>query len=66
MFDKPGFIFNVDETGLQLNNRTGYVVAQKGSKDVHAISSGEKGETISVFACCNAEGTFMPPVSIFK
>lgn len=44
MFNKPDSIFNVDETGLQVNNRTGYVVDQKGSKDVHAISSGEKGE----------------------
>lgn len=66
LFNKPGSIYNVDETGLQLNNRTGYVVAQKGSKDVHALSSGEKGETISVIASCNAEGTFLPPVAIFK
>ncbi|KAK9703819.1 DDE superfamily endonuclease [Popillia japonica] len=38
----------------------------KRNKDVHALSSGEKGETISVIASCNAEGTFLPPVAIFK
>lgn len=64
--NKPGHIFNVDETGLQLNNRPGHVLAEKGSKNVPVITSGEKGETISVISCCNAEGVFLPPYSIFK
>ncbi|CAK1598568.1 unnamed protein product [Parnassius mnemosyne] len=50
---KPSCIFNMDETGLQLNNRLGHVLA-------------EKGETITVIACCNAEGTFLPPACIMK
>lgn len=29
LFDKPGHIFNMDETGLQLNNVPGKVIAQK-------------------------------------
>lgn len=66
LIDKPGSLFNMDETGLQLNNRPEYVVAEKGSKNVAAITSGEKGETISVIACCNAEGLFIPPMCIFK
>lgn len=64
--DKPGHIFNVDETGLQLNNKPGHVLAKKGSKCVANITSAEKGETISVVACCNAEGMFLPPYCIFK
>lgn len=63
---KPSHIFNVDETGLQMNNKPGQVLAAKGSKNVSSITSGEKGETISVIACCNAEGTFLPPYVIFK
>jgi hypothetical protein len=35
-------------------------------KDVHVLTSGEKGETVSVIACSNAEGNFLPPYCIFK
>lgn len=63
---EPKCIFNMDETGLQLNNRPGHVLAKKGSKAVSTITSTEKGETITVIACCNAEGIFLPPVAIMK
>ena len=66
LFDKPGNIFNVDESGLQLNNKPDKVIAMKGSKDVHVLTSGEKGETVTLVACCNAEGNFLPPYCIFK
>lgn len=66
LFDKPGHIYNMDETGVQLNNKPGYVIAQKGSKCVQSVTSTEKGETITVIACCNAEGNFIPPTCIFK
>ncbi|XP_056641505.1 uncharacterized protein LOC130448245 [Diorhabda sublineata] len=66
LVNKPGHIFNMDVTGLQLNNKPGYVIAQKGSKNVAAITSSEKGETITVISCCNAEGFYIPPACIFK
>ncbi|XP_031355917.1 jerky protein homolog-like [Photinus pyralis] len=66
LFDKPGNVYNTDETGLQLNTKAGLVIAEKGSKAVSTISPGEKGETISVLACCNAEGGYLPPYCIFK
>lgn len=66
LIEKPGHIFNMDETGLQLNNKPGNVVAIKGSKSVTSITSGEKGETVSVLACASAEGTFLPPYCIMK
>lgn len=62
----PGSIYNVDETGLQLNNTPGKVIAEKGSKAVFQVTSAEKGETISLIVCCNAEGSFLPPRCIFK
>ncbi|XP_050293801.1 tigger transposable element-derived protein 2-like [Anthonomus grandis grandis] len=62
----PQKIFNLDETGLQLNNNPGKVVVSKGAKIVNCITSAEKGETISVLTCVNAEGTFFPPCCIFK
>ncbi|XP_060806689.1 uncharacterized protein LOC132903177 [Amyelois transitella] len=66
LFDKPSKIFNMDESGLQLNPRPGIVLAQKGSKAVCSQTSTEKGETITVIACCNAEGVFLPPACIMK
>jgi len=66
LLTKPGSIYNMDETGLQLNNRPGHVIAEKGSKSVSSVISGEKGETITVIACCNAEGIFLPPACIMK
>lgn len=66
LFDKPHQIFNIDESGVQLNNKPGRVIATKGAKDVHVLTSSERGENVTVIACCNAEGTFIPPVLIMK
>ena len=66
LLNKPANIYNVDETGLQLNNPPQHVVAAKGSKSVQARQSAEQGETMTVVACSNAEGTFLPPYIIFK
>lgn len=44
----------MDETSLQLYNKPGFVVAQRGSQNVAAITS-----------CCSAEDTFLPPACIF-
>lgn len=66
LFNKPSDIFNIDEYGLQLNNLAGSVLAEKGTKAVTTITSSEKGETISIIACCNAEGFFLPPPCVMK
>lgn len=66
MLNKPSCIFNVDETGLQLNCRAEEVIAQKGSKVVASVLSLERGETVTVIACYNAEGFFITPVAIMK
>ncbi|XP_050298737.1 uncharacterized protein LOC126737743 isoform X3 [Anthonomus grandis grandis] len=65
IMNKAGHIFNMDETGLQLNNKPGYGIATKGSKNVAAITASEKGKIITV-SCCNAEGYYIPPTCIFK
>lgn len=64
--DKPSRIWNADETGIQLNNTPGEVLAGKGSRDVQVVTSSEKGETITVLVCCNAEGQFLPPYCIMR
>ena len=55
LFNKPKSLFNMDETGL-LNNHPVQVIAEKGSKSVMSVTSGKKGETISISTCCNPEG----------
>lgn len=72
IFDEHGFysfprkIYNTDETGVQLNNPPDKVLASKGAKAVCSLTSAEKGETITVLTCVNAEGHFLPPYCIFK
>jgi hypothetical protein len=66
LLDKPGHIYNMDESGFQMNPRPDTVIAKKGSPTLYQMTSGEKGETISVMACCNAEGYFIPPACILK
>lgn len=66
LLDKPNCIWNCDEIGLQLNNEPGKVIAEKGSKDVQVVTSAEKGETVTILTCCNADGQFLSPFCIFK
>jgi hypothetical protein len=42
------------------------VIGEKGSPTLYQMTSGEKGETISVIACCNTEGSIIPPTCILK
>ena len=42
--EKPTLVYNADETGFQLINEVGKVLAAKGQKRVQAISTGERGK----------------------
>jgi hypothetical protein len=64
--DTPGNICNIDESGMQINNKPDAVITDKGSKNIHVLTSGEKSENVTVIACCNAAGQFLLPVVIFK
>ena len=66
LIKKPDYIYNMDESGLQLNNRPGHVLAEKSYKAEAMSTSTEKEETITVIGCCNAEGNFMPPACIMR
>lgn len=62
----PSAIFNMDETGLStVPNRVPKVVSSKGKKLVGKISSGERGETITIVCALSASGTYVPPAIIF-
>lgn len=60
-------IFNMDESGLPLNNRpSNKVIAKRGKRVVSKIMATERGENVTLIACCNAAGHFIPPGIIFK
>lgn len=42
-------MFDIDETGLQHNNRPKLVIAEKGSKNIDALTSGEHGKRLPLF-----------------
>jgi hypothetical protein len=52
--------FYMDECDLQIHWEPRQVVATKGSRDVHRKTSGQKGGTVTLIACCNAKGNFLP------
>jgi len=62
----PHSIYNADETGLQLHLRPGKVLAAKGDRSVLQVTNSERGQNVTVMACCNAVGNFIPPMVIFK
>jgi len=61
----PGNIFNVDETGYTVCHKPSKVILTRGKRSVGAITSAEKGRTVTVVCCCSAEGVFVPPMLIY-
>ena len=63
---EPQQIFNLDESGLSCVHKPNKVLAQKGKRVVSSTTSGERGATTTIVACCNAVGNYVPPMMIFK
>ena len=65
LMDKPGQIYNVDESGMPLDHRPPRVLTTKGEKKkVRYCTSGNKSQ-ITVIGCVNATGQIIPPFVIF-
>ncbi|XP_076666099.1 uncharacterized protein LOC143367808 [Andrena cerasifolii] len=62
LYTKPGNIFTVDETSCQLSKNPEESLT-KGSNNIHCSTS---DESVSVIACCSAEGVFLPPSLVIK
>jgi hypothetical protein len=65
LFDKPEHIFNVDETGIEMNKRTGKVVVDRCTKKHHQETVGDR-EHITANVCCSSTGHVLPPMLIFQ
>ena len=59
-------IFNLDESGLSCVHKPNKVLAQKGKRAMSSTTSGERGVTTTIVACCNAVGNYVSPMMIFK
>ena len=56
----------MDETGLStVPNKTPKVISPVGKKGVCKVTSGERGQLVSVAACFSASGIYIPPGVIF-
>ena len=67
LFDKPHLIYNCDESGCQMNNKPNKkLFAEKGCRAVYSQTCVERGELVTILACTNAIGNFIPPMAIFK
>jgi hypothetical protein len=58
-------IFNVDETGISTVSDSEIILAEKGQKKIGTVSSGERGQLVTVICSMSASGNFVPPFFIF-
>lgn len=64
--NNPQHIWNMDESGLLLNNAPPKIVAGKGMRVVVKLTKVERCKNIMVDGCCTAVGPYIPPLDIFK
>ena len=61
---RPGQIFNCDETGMPLSQKSPKVVAQVGQKHPYSVTCGDKSQ-MTILACASASGYNIPPMVVF-
>lgn len=61
----PSDVYNIDETGFTTVQVPATVVSTTGKKQVGAVTSGERGQLVTVLCSVNASGTSLPPFYIF-
>ncbi len=61
----PKDIINVDESGCHTVQTPGKVVNARGQKQVGYITSGERGELVTLVYTVSATGNTIPPMFIF-
>jgi len=62
--DKPGQIFNMDESSIPFDHCSPYVLTRRGMKKVRYCSSGNKDQ-VTVVGCINAMDQALPPFVVF-
>jgi hypothetical protein len=54
--DTPGNTSDIEENGIKISNKPDSAITQKGFKNVHVLTAGEKSGNITVIACCSSAG----------
>ena len=62
---EPSRIWNIDETGCTTVQKPAAIVAAKGAKQVGGMTSGERGQLVTVCAAVSATGNTVPPMFVF-
>jgi hypothetical protein len=63
---KSHWVFNMDESGIStVMNKIPKMISPIGNKDVCKVSSGERGDTVSVVCCFSPTAVYIPPAMIF-
>ena len=65
LVDKPSHIFNVDESGMDMDTVAGKVVVNRNTKHTYQEASGDR-EHITVNVCASASGYVLPPMIVFE
>ncbi|KAJ8942203.1 hypothetical protein NQ318_021090 [Aromia moschata] len=58
-------IYNVDETGITTVQKPNRIVTKRGTRQVGALTSAERGNLVTVTCAVNAIGNSLPPMFIF-
>jgi transposase len=58
-------IYNLDETGITTVQKPLKVIARKGSKQVGSLTSGERGQLVTMELAVSASGNSIPPMFVF-
>ena len=58
-------IWNIDETGITTVQKPTNVVARRGSKQVGAMTFGERGTLVTIACAVQALGNSIPPFFVF-
>ena len=58
-------IYNMDETGITTVQKPSKIVAAKGTKQVGAMTSGERGTLVTMAVAVSGVGNMLPPLLIF-
>ena len=61
----PTAVYNLDETALTTVQKPPNVIAEKGTKQVGNVTSGERGTLVTACRCISAAGNSIPPYMIF-
>lgn len=62
---EPQDIYNVDETGVTTVQKPDRVVAKRGTRQVGAVTSAERGTLVTLVFAANALGNAIPPMFVF-